>query len=115
MDEMRECARESVSSEMRSEKERSSNESREGAAFPNARSSGNEVYKKAITKAGLQPQSIMGRMRVTENDKSFGQKSIDTGGETPCQGTLSRSVLTRLRACDNGDEAHIEWMKTWGC
>ena len=112
MDEMRECARESVSSEMRIENERSSNESREGAAFPNARSSGYEVYKKVITKAGLQPQNTMGRMRVTENDKGFDQKSIDTGGETPCQGTLSRSGLTKLRVCDDGDDAFIEWMKT---
>ena len=91
MVEMRECARESVSSELLSDEKKSSIESRKGAAFPNARSSGNEVYKKAITKAGLQPQNIMGRMRVMENDKGFGQKSIDTGGETPCQGTLSRA------------------------
>ena len=59
MDEMRECACESVSSESLSDEKRSSIESRKGAAFPNARSSGNEVYNKAITKAGLQPQSIM--------------------------------------------------------
>ena len=89
-----ECARESATSESRSDNKMRSIEFGDGAAYPNAWSSGYEVYNGARSRAGWLPHSILGHMRSkkVESEKNSGGAELV---KAACQDVPHRSAMLK--------------------